>query len=135
VLYQLSYTPTGRLYSQADCARHVPFVTIFFTADRSNRFAVVFHERKRLVEMVQQLAPGLVAFRLPEADRVGLKGVPPHQQQVAVGRLDAWPDLDPLETGGRGDQRPGFGHGRLESLRLAGLDGEDGRFEDHGTVT
>src|SRR5688572_25686658 len=50
---------------------------------------VMFDERKRIVEMVQERAPCLVALRLAKTYNVIGDAVPLHQEQIAPRRLDA----------------------------------------------
>src|SRR5262245_36543820 len=82
--------------------------------------------------MVQKPTPGLITLRLAEADRVGLDRFPPHQQQIAVGRLDTGPHLDALEARSGRNQRLCMRDGHFERLGLARLDAQDRSFENHG---
>jgi hypothetical protein len=59
----------------------------------------VLDVREGVVEAVEQLAPALVLGRAPEPLRMTLQGVPPDEQKVSIGDLDAAPQLVPLVPG------------------------------------
>ena len=55
--------------------------------------------RKGIVVVMQQLTPTGVLRGAAEALGVGLQAVPPDEQQVSIGRLDAAPQLQTTEAG------------------------------------
>jgi hypothetical protein len=57
---------------------------------------VVFHHRKRIIEVVQEFAPTLVLGRLAETFGVTLQGVPPHEQEILVDSFHAPFEFMPL---------------------------------------
>ena len=69
---------------------------------------------------------------LPKADQVVVEGLPLHQQQVPVRRLDPPVEPEGDEARGGGDDPAGLGQGGLERLGRPGSDVDQGVLEDHG---
>src|SRR4051794_25046708 len=96
----------GRLVARASWIMRVTRAMLLASRFRGNGDEVLDHG-ERLVEVVQQLAPARVPGRRPEPDLVRLDGVPPDEQEVGVGVLDAARDLDPAEPRDARHQRGG----------------------------
>ena len=92
---------------------------------------VVLDRRERVIEVMEQALPLLIAGRLPEPLRVILEHLPLHEQEIAVRRLDTTQQLQRSEPGARGDDRLRGGERSLELSRSTGLDVENGLLRDH----
>src|SRR5262249_17508493 len=65
---------------------------------------------------------------------VVLHRVPPHQEKEILRMLDARAHLHLAAAPVAFDEGPGLGESRFEGLRLAGLHGDKGAFQDHSSL-
>jgi len=92
----------------------------------------MLHDRRRIVEVVQQSPPFLKSRRLTEPDRVILHPPPFHEQQILARRFHA--ALQPVRNVSvHGcDDRLRLSEGLFEVRALAGLHMEYREFKNHG---
>ena len=95
------------------------------------QFLVVFHQRERIVKMVQQLAPFCISIGLPKSDRMILKRSPRDKQQIAVWRLDAFAQIKASKPGCRFNQGTGPLNRRLKCGFLTRSNIENRHFKHH----
>ena len=92
---------------------------------------VVLNLRERIVEVMKELPPVFVGWRLAKPLRVTRERVPPHEQEITVGCLDAAPKFVALITRHGRDDSLRLDEGSLEAFALARPHVQDGDFKHH----